>query len=280
MRPGRPGRGLEWHFDHNDGRMSYKWRHYFEIYERYLARYRGRRITLLEIGVCHGGSLQLWRRYLGRRAQIVGLDIDPRVAALAEPGIDLVVGDQSDPSVIARLVDRYGCFDVVIDDGSHLPDHQIASMSLLWPYLSAGGTYIVEDLHTNYWRSYGAGRGHPGSFISWLGERIDDVHAFHSDDPDFVVNDWTRTIGAIHVHDSVVVLEKTLREPPRPCRSGRAVFDDVGGQPMSELMDDEYRAQLDSLTRPAARLRRFRRDPVGTVRRRIDHELRRRRVGP
>ena len=50
---------LEEHFQRHTGRMVTKWRHYFEIYERHFAQYRGRPIRLVEFGVWHGGSLQL-----------------------------------------------------------------------------------------------------------------------------------------------------------------------------------------------------------------------------
>ncbi len=210
MRLRFPTRSLRWQFDHNDGPMMHKWLHYFEIYERHFEPYRGRKINVLEIGVSHGGSLQMWRKYFGRRATIIGVDIEPRVVELAEPGIELHVGDQSDPAFLQRLVDQYGKFDVVIDDGSHLPAHQIATITHLWPHLAEGGVYLVEDLHTNYWGGYYESyRGNPDSFISWAHSRIDDMHAFHSQEPDFVVNEWTVTLGGLHAYDSIVVLDKT-----------------------------------------------------------------------
>lgn len=267
MRVVWPHRGLRWYFDHNDGHLIHKWLHYFPVYERYLEPYRGRRVTMLEIGVSHGGSLQMWRSYLGRRSTIVGIDIDPRVTELAEPGIEIHVGDQSDPAFLASLCERYGPFDVVLDDGGHFPDHQIASITQLWPSLRVGGVYIVEDLHTSYWARYGAGRGHPDSFISWLHGRIDDMHAYHSEEEGFTVNDWTRTLDAIHVHDSIVALQKADREPPVHRRTGRPAFDDLYGTPIETTIDEHHRAQLESLNRPAARLRRAWRDPAGTARR-------------
>ena len=268
MRLHLPTRSLRWQFEHNDGRMMDKWLHYFDIYERHLAPYRGRKITVLEIGVSHGGSLQMWRRYFGHRSTIVGVDIEPRVVELAERGIELHVGDQSDPAFLQHLADRYGRFDVVIDDGSHLPPHQIASITHLWPHLAEGGVYLVEDLHTNYWGGfYESCRGNPASFISWLTARIDDMHAFHSQEPDFVVNEWTSTLGGLHVYDSIVVLDKTKRQPPVSRKSGRPMFEDIYGYEANELIDEHHRAQLTSLSSPTARLRRAWREPRGTFRR-------------
>ena len=262
-------RGLRWYFDHNDGRLIHKWLHYFPIYERHLRRFRGEPITMLEIGVSQGGSLQMWRHYFGRGSRIVGIDIEPRVAELAEPGIEVHVGDQSDPAFLDRLVARYGRFDIVLDDGSHLPQHQIASIEHLWQHVADGGIYIVEDLHTNYWPEYGAGRGDASSFIAWLHARIDDLHAFHSREQGFAPNDWTSTLDGLHVYDSVAVLDKASRRQPEHRKTGRPAFGDVYGIGSDEVIDEAHRAQLASLASPMARLRRARRDPVGTARRAI-----------
>ena len=59
------------------GHVVNKWKHYFEIYDRHLSRFRDREITVLEIGVAGGGSLEIWRKYFGPKAKIVGLDINP-----------------------------------------------------------------------------------------------------------------------------------------------------------------------------------------------------------
>ena len=51
---------------------------------------------------------------------------------------------------LKSLADQYGPFDIVIDDGSHAPAHQVASLTALWPHVKVGGVYLVEDLHTSY----------------------------------------------------------------------------------------------------------------------------------
>ena len=43
---------------------------------------------------------------------------------------------------------------VIIDDGSHLPSHQLLSLETLWPALAPGGLYIVEDVETSYWAQH------------------------------------------------------------------------------------------------------------------------------
>ena len=267
MRIRRPTLGLRWYFEHNDGRLIHKWMHYFEIYERHLEPYRGRSATLLEIGVSQGGSLQMWRHHLGRRSKIVGIDIEPRVIEVSEPGIDVLVGDQSDPVFLGSLVEKYPEFDVVIDDGSHLPAHQIASIEYLWPHVADGGVYIVEDLHSNYWPEYDGGRDAPGTFMDWTRKRIDDMHAFHSREEGFEPNSWTRSIRGLHIYDSVVVLEKATVTEPIHRKTGRPAFGDVYGAEAESIIDDDHRRQLEALGSMPARLRRLVRDPKATVRR-------------
>ena len=166
----------------------------------------------------------------------------------------------------------YGSFDVVIDDGSHLPSDQIASIEFLWPHVATGGCYIVEDLHSNYWPEYGGGRGQGDTFIDWLRERIDDMHAFHSRESDFEVNEWTRTLGGVHVYDSVAVLVKAAVVQPEHRKTGRPAFDDVYGAGFHDVVDEQHLAQLASLSSPMARLRRLRKDPKGTIDTRLESD--------
>jgi hypothetical protein len=65
------------YFEKNTGRLIHKWHHYFEIYDRHFARYRGRSPRVLEIGVSQGGSLQMWRDYFGPGTRLFGVDINP-----------------------------------------------------------------------------------------------------------------------------------------------------------------------------------------------------------
>jgi ABC-type amino acid transport substrate-binding protein len=127
----QPSGELEAIFYAHDGRIAHKWHHYLEIYERHFAPLRGSAhsaLRILELGVSRGGSLQIWRKYFGPKARIVGVDIDPACSERADPGTHVVIGDQSDPSILAAALAALGGeVDIVIDDGSHLGRHQIAS---------------------------------------------------------------------------------------------------------------------------------------------------------
>ena len=80
---------LRAYFEANPGRMIHKWLHYFEIYERYLARYRDQDVVLVEIGGYQGGSLQMWKHYLGAQANIWGIDVNPLCKDFGEDRIHI-----------------------------------------------------------------------------------------------------------------------------------------------------------------------------------------------
>lgn len=200
---------------HADGRRVHKWAHYLDVYERHLAQYRGRAITMLEIGVQSGGSLRMWRDYFGPAARVVGVDIDPRCARLEDPDTTVVIGDQEDPRFMASLAERFGPFDVVIDDGGHTMTQQARTLEVLWPAIRTGGVLIVEDLHTSYWPDFGGGVGQPDTFIERLKRMVDSMHARHSREPDALSEDiFTSTVRGMHVYDSIVVLERDEVAPP------------------------------------------------------------------
>lgn len=202
-------------FQQHNGRLIDKWDHYLPIYERHFGAFRHRPIRILEIGVFHGGSLQMWKKYFGEDAAIVGVDLDPRCAEYAEEGIDIRIGDQSDPAFWSKMVEEYVDFDIVVDDGSHIAGHQIAAFSSLWPHVRDGGIYFVEDCHTAYFPAYGGGVGAGSSFIDFAKQRIDDMHALWLlGSASLPVTRYTLEIGTMTVHDSVVVFEKAVRAGP------------------------------------------------------------------
>ena len=215
------------YFLSNPGRAIERWEHYFDIYHRHFDRFRGRPVKLLEIGVYHGGSLQMWKHYFGPQARIVGVDINPRCATLAEPQIAIEIGDQADRGFLRALAKRHGPFDIVIDDGGHTMVQQQVSLEELYPAVVADGVYLIEDMHTSYWSEFGGGFRNPYSFIELAKRLIDLLNAHHSRDPhSFQVSGFTNSTNGMHFYDSILVLERAARESPRPCSSGEPSFRD------------------------------------------------------
>jgi len=220
---------LRRYFESNRGRLIDKWLHYFEVYHRHFQRFRGQRCTVLEIGVFHGGSLQMWREYFGPDARIVGMDKNPRCAQLAAAGHEIVIGDQSDRAFLRRLRSQLGGIDVLIDDGGHGMVQQIVTFEELFPAIHPHGVYLCEDVHTSYWREYGGAFRSPYSFIEYSKLLVDQLNAWHSRDPQsFNVTDFTRSAFSMHYYDSMLVIEKAPREAPTSKRTGVPSFPDDG----------------------------------------------------
>jgi hypothetical protein len=191
-----------------------KWVHYFPILERHLKRYRGTPSRALEIGVYRGGGLELLRHYLGAEAYLVGIDIDTQAAQAVAGRYPVEIGDQEDPEFLRLVAERHGPFDVVIDDGGHRMRQQIVSVQTLFPLLQDGGTYLVEDCHTSYWDEYAGPESDGPTFIGWLKERIDDLHAYHYSSAQQLDPPWQTSLAGLHLYDSVAVLDKESRWPP------------------------------------------------------------------
>ncbi len=194
-------------FNANDGKTVFKWTHYLPIYEHHFSRYVNRPITLLEIGCLHGGSLQMWKRFLGPHVTIVSIDIDPNARNHEEDQVHIRIGDQSDESFLLSLVEEFGKFDIIIDDGSHVCEHQIKSFSVLYPHVTDLGLYALEDLHTNYWPDYGGGYKKPSTFIELAKNLIDELNAYHTRGAN-EVSEFTNSTYGMHFYDSMIVFEK------------------------------------------------------------------------
>jgi len=133
---------------------------YTPIYHALFAHLRDRPVRLLEIGIggyhlntVGGSSLAMWAEYFPQ-GHIVGLDIMPKRLSLG-PRVTTVAGSQTDTRLLAALCDRHGPFDIVIDDGSHCPNHVSTSFYALFPRLADGGLYVIEDVQTAFWPEYG-----------------------------------------------------------------------------------------------------------------------------
>lgn len=213
------------YFANNNGRLIFKWLHYFEIYARHFAPFRDKPIRFLEIGVYHGGSLQMWKHYFGAQARIVGVDIDPRCKAFEEDNIAIEIGSQEDPDFLRSLAAKHGPFDIVLDDGGHTMQQQITSFKTLYPQVCADGLYLCEDLHTSYWKDWGGGYRHPGTFIELAKQLIDELHAWHSKDPEsFRATPFTRSAFGMHFYDSLLIIEKRKICQPVSCATGLPAF--------------------------------------------------------
>ncbi|KTS23501.1 hypothetical protein NS228_25420 [Methylobacterium indicum] len=214
---------------HARTRRVHKWHHYFDIYDKYFSKYRDKEITFLEIGVLEGGSLEMWKKYFGDKARIVGVDINPACLQYQEPGVEVFIGSQSDPDFMREVADRVGPIDIVIDDGGHTANQQITTFEQLYHNVKIPGIYLVEDTHTAYWGGGFSDRDDQKSFMDFAFEHCRLLHEWtmrqsefwHFGTPPalrepakFPVSDFCRSTNSISFYDSVVVFERAAREEP------------------------------------------------------------------
>ena len=203
---------------------GHKWTHYFPIYEAIFGPIRAKPLRILEIGLWHGASLKLWRQYFEHpQTIIVGVDVLPECRRFDAPaaGIHVRIGSQADPGFLKQVVEEFGPFDLIMDDGSHYSSHIITSFNHLFGSgLKDTGIYFVEDIHANYWHPW---RDSKKSFLDVCKELVEDMHAhYRSSTPeDFLiyppssratsaldVPQITTMIREIRFFDSIVAIYK------------------------------------------------------------------------
>jgi hypothetical protein len=180
---------------------------YVDHYERYLTGLRSNARRVLEIGIYRGASLQMWRDFFPH-AEVYGLDIKE----IEVPGsrIHTLVGDQSDPALLARLAEL-GPWDLIIDDGSHKQSHVLATFAGLYNSVAPGGYYVIEDMHTSYWPNgyEGGPPGMEGTSVSLVRGLLDGVNRRYA------MRDYPDEANALTPVDEVHLFEKIafLRKP-------------------------------------------------------------------
>mmetsp|Transcript_71143 Transcript_71143/g.123395 ORF Transcript_71143/g.123395 Transcript_71143/m.123395 type:complete len:507 (+) Transcript_71143:45-1565(+) len=115
---------------------------------------------MLEIGLgCDmaygpGASVKLWKTFMPS-IKLWEAEFNERCVERGKQrglldGIDVVTGDQANPSVVERWAkETGGNFDIVIDDGGHKSKQIHTSFNVLWKHVAAGGLYFIEDLQVS-----------------------------------------------------------------------------------------------------------------------------------
>ena len=148
---------------------------YCTTYEKYFPFKRSDEITIMEIGVLNGESLNMWKEYYDQ-STVIGIDIDPLCKKYESDKIKIEIGSQNDADFLKIVTDKYISFDLIVDDGSHISLDVIYSFNQLFNSLKSGGVYVVEDSCTSYWEGYGGGYKNPHSSIEYFKGLIDDVN--------------------------------------------------------------------------------------------------------
>jgi hypothetical protein len=193
--------------------------HYFDVYERHLSKFIGKSPVVVEVGICRGGSAEMWKKYFGEGATIIGIDVDDNAFKPEHQteGCIQLRGDQGDPKFWEEFFQQYPHVDVFIDDGGHHMSQQITTILAAYPHVVDGGVFICEDTHTSYWPEYsGGGLNAPTSFLQYAKKVSDTLNVDHwkglDRHPDnTMLADHYKDLSSMHFYDSIVVLEKNPR---------------------------------------------------------------------
>ena len=204
--PSQPNPLLKYFSDHREGRGIWKFNHYFETYERHFARFRGREVHILEIGIYSGGSLEMWQNYFGPRCKVYGVDIEPRCKAYETESVRVFIGDQADRGFWKRFKQEVPVLDIVIDDGGHLPEQQIVSLEELLPHLRPAGVYLCEDV-TSAFNEFAA-------YVCGLAQDLNSAYLESNPDNNerrsvYKTTPFQSAVGGMHLYPFLTVVERT-----------------------------------------------------------------------
>ena len=186
---------LSYFSSHTDGPGIWKFHHYFDVYHTLFSRFVGKNVRLMEVGICGGGSLQMWREYLGPKAHVYGVDVEPACSAYQAKQIEILIGDQGDRAFWQQVKATIPKIDILIDDGSHIPEHQKITFEEMIPHLNPGGLYLCEDI-----------QGMANSFAGYLYGLVAALNSGQE-------SEFVKTIDSIHFYPFIGVVRK--RSTPR-----------------------------------------------------------------
>ena len=148
--------------------------HYTEFYEQFLEKYESPNI--LELGTYEGASAKMFLKFYDDDCRIWTCDISENAKPYVEglPNVTFIQLDLNDKDAISRVHDYFKEnnieFDIIIDDASHVWQHQMNALCGFHDLVKEDGIYIVEDL--NYSLIYTDPENSPLYFINFLRENI------------------------------------------------------------------------------------------------------------
>ena len=160
---------------HESPQASSKVTNYFQIYVDLFSHLRGKDCTFIETGVLNGGSLFMWRNWLGDKARIIGVDLNPVAKQWEQFGFEIFIGDQGDPAFWETFYLSVGSFDVLLDDGGHQSFQQIVTLSEAIKAAKNKCTIVIEDTCASFFKEFGAHHEH--SFLEYAKDSTDTLLA-------------------------------------------------------------------------------------------------------
>tara|TARA_A100001515_G_scaffold1473_2_gene1392 strand:- start:195 stop:878 length:684 start_codon:yes stop_codon:yes gene_type:complete len=163
----------------SDKHYSSKHEEYWRLYSEFLSEINtDEELNILEIGVDNGTGLTALRSIFPS-SNLVGLDILNFTERYQNTDVKFYCGSQTDENLLKKINEECGPFDIIIDDASHVSDHQVKTMKFLFPLLKNQGLYIVEDTHTSYMKTPTPNQNL--SFIEFVKMLMDQMNIFSWD---------------------------------------------------------------------------------------------------
>ena len=224
----REGSLDDWFSTYSEGPVVMKWEAYMELYDRYFSKFKGKNVTMLEIGIQSGGSIEMWQQYFGSKLNFVGFDINPYCKRFERKNVQIFTGSQLNRADLQMLYKSIGPVDIILDDGGHTKIMQQNSFELLFGAVTDGGYYVVEDIEFSYTREFGS-----HTFVDYAKQLVDVLNMFYYKKkhvpslPNFN-SDLALNLSGIHFHDNMIVFEKQKRKEPVLQIRGTTMMDENG----------------------------------------------------
>jgi hypothetical protein len=189
---------------------------YTPHYMTHFRKFKNKRIKLFEIGVggyknpkAGGNSLRMWKKYFPF-GKIYSIDIYDK-SQLQEKNIKIYQGSQIDEDILKTICNNDGPFDIIIDDGSHINEHIIKTFSILFPTLKDGGIYVIEDIQTSYWDSYGGDSkdlNNPITAMNFFKALTDCLNYQEIPDENYIESYFDKKIVSMHFYHNLLFIYK------------------------------------------------------------------------
>lgn len=193
---------------------------YHRFYPKHLESLRCLTFAMLEVGVADYASIKMWLDYFPQ-CTVYGMDIGPKSSG---DRYTILQADQSDLPALHGVSSVLPDLQFIIDDGSHIPEHQLQTFDVLFQSnLAEGGTYIIEDIETSYWKNgdcYGYptayGYKHSGSCVEVFKAVVDHINKefiadrLHAVPISNATLDWVETVQ--FCQNCIVITKKTAAD--------------------------------------------------------------------
>ena len=121
---------------------------YYDLLFRHL---KNEKINFAEIGIENNASTKMWRKYFSK-AKIYGFEFeDIKIKKAKKHKLKNTVYhkiDVSNQNNIHKAFSKINKkFDIIIDDSTHIFDHQINVIKKVHPFIKRNGILIIEDIY-------------------------------------------------------------------------------------------------------------------------------------